>query len=177
MSSYTFNQNHVLTDLGFRLMSKMNLHILLLQCLMRPLRNQSIQQQKHSWKTSRLVSIFLYIMHSEIIDIFLPVQDTEESTLPHALTNLINTTHVLEIKTHTYYEHATFESFTCNKIYPALISTIHSSTQDVQDIDNTLSEDPSGDFPKVQKNSLKRLKRGPTISTPSKSSEKKKRTM
>ncbi|GKB72406.1 nucleic acid-binding, OB-fold protein [Tanacetum coccineum] len=33
--------------------------------------------------------------------------------LPRALANIIGTTQMLEIKSHTYYEHGTFESFTC----------------------------------------------------------------
>nr|GFA45377.1 hypothetical protein [Tanacetum cinerariifolium] len=32
------------------------------------------------------------------------------------LTNIIGTTQTMEIKTHTYYEHGTFESFTCWRI-------------------------------------------------------------
>ncbi|GKB68705.1 reverse transcriptase domain-containing protein [Tanacetum coccineum] len=36
--------------------------------------------------------------------------------LPRALANIIGTTQTMEIKTHTYYEHDTFESFTCWRI-------------------------------------------------------------
>ncbi|GKA36290.1 reverse transcriptase domain-containing protein, partial [Tanacetum coccineum] len=38
--------------------------------------------------------------------------------LPRALQNVIRTTHILELKSHTYYEHGTFESFTCWRIVP-----------------------------------------------------------
>nr|GFC11294.1 hypothetical protein [Tanacetum cinerariifolium] len=39
--------------------------------------------------------------------------------LPPALSNLIGTAHVMEIKSHTYYEYGTFESFTCWQILPS----------------------------------------------------------
>nr|GEW09650.1 hypothetical protein [Tanacetum cinerariifolium] len=38
--------------------------------------------------------------------------------LPRALENVIGTTHILELKSHAYYEHGTFESFTCWRIIP-----------------------------------------------------------
>ncbi|GKE13440.1 hypothetical protein Tco_1416991 [Tanacetum coccineum] len=40
-------------------------------------------------------------------------------SLPPALSNLIGTAHVMEIKSHTYYEYGTFESFTCWQILPS----------------------------------------------------------
>nr|GEU39852.1 ATP-dependent DNA helicase PIF1-like [Tanacetum cinerariifolium] len=45
--------------------------------------------------------------------------EDDESSLPTTIRNLIGTTHVLEIKSHTYYEYGTFESFTCWKINPS----------------------------------------------------------
>nr|GEW64895.1 hypothetical protein [Tanacetum cinerariifolium] len=39
--------------------------------------------------------------------------------LPPALSNLIGTAHVMEIKSHTYYEYGTFKSFTCWQILPS----------------------------------------------------------
>nr|GEX85040.1 hypothetical protein [Tanacetum cinerariifolium] len=39
--------------------------------------------------------------------------------LPTALSNIVGTTHTLELKAHTYYEHATYESFRCWKIVSA----------------------------------------------------------
>ncbi|GKC50546.1 ATP-dependent DNA helicase PIF1-like protein [Tanacetum coccineum] len=45
--------------------------------------------------------------------------EDDESSLPTAIRNLIRTTHVLEIKSHTYYEYGTFESFTCWKFNPS----------------------------------------------------------
>nr|GEU84132.1 AT hook motif-containing protein, putative, expressed [Tanacetum cinerariifolium] len=38
--------------------------------------------------------------------------------LPLAISNLIGTTHVMEIKSQSYYEYGTFESFTCWQIIP-----------------------------------------------------------
>nr|GFA03622.1 nucleic acid-binding, OB-fold protein [Tanacetum cinerariifolium] len=48
---------------------------------------------------------------------------TDESAKDHlsllpALSNLIGTVHVMEIKSHTYCEYGTFESFTCWQIHP-----------------------------------------------------------
>nr|GEV34349.1 hypothetical protein [Tanacetum cinerariifolium] len=40
--------------------------------------------------------------------------------LPPSLSNLIGTSHVMEIKSHTYYEYGTFKSFTCWKILPSV---------------------------------------------------------
>ncbi|GJV26381.1 nucleic acid-binding, OB-fold protein [Tanacetum coccineum] len=37
-------------------------------------------------------------------------------SLPPAISNLIGTTHVMEIKSHSYYEYGSFESFTCWQI-------------------------------------------------------------
>ncbi|GJS76507.1 hypothetical protein Tco_0726388 [Tanacetum coccineum] len=49
-----------------------------------------------------------------------PGEDVDdESSLPTAIRNLIGTTHVMEFKSHTYYEYGTFESFTCWKINPS----------------------------------------------------------
>nr|GEW15163.1 hypothetical protein [Tanacetum cinerariifolium] len=39
--------------------------------------------------------------------------EDDESSLPTAIRNLIGTHHVVEIKSHTYYEYRTFESFKC----------------------------------------------------------------
>lgn len=45
------------------------------------------------------------------------MQDSENhAVLPRAITDIVGTTHNLEIKTHTYYEHGNYESFTCSAI-------------------------------------------------------------
>ncbi|GKC28268.1 hypothetical protein Tco_1035562 [Tanacetum coccineum] len=47
----------------------------------------------------------------------LRLQDEEEHLcLPPALANIMGTSHTLELKSHTYYEHVTYESFTCWKV-------------------------------------------------------------
>lgn len=76
--------------------------------------------------------------------------------LPTALTNLYNTKHVFEVRSHTYYNCGDFESFTCTGVFPINDSTI-------SDNDDT-PEGSSSDL----KPGLKRLVRGPKLTTPSK---------
>ncbi|GJR31491.1 DNA helicase PIF1, ATP-dependent [Tanacetum coccineum] len=78
----------------------------------------------------------------------------DDSNLPTSIRNLIGTTHVLEIKSHTYYEYCTFKSFTCWKINPSepVEDGASSSTP-------TLTADDA--VP-----SMKRLSRHPTVCTP-----------
>ncbi|KAL6529085.1 hypothetical protein OROHE_014829 [Orobanche hederae] len=66
----------------------------------------------------------------------------DQPALPQALTNIIGTSHTLELKSHTYYEHGDYESFTCANI---------------------------------GKPKLKRLSKSPSVSTPSKPSEDKRK--
>ncbi|GKA44691.1 DNA helicase PIF1, ATP-dependent [Tanacetum coccineum] len=76
----------------------------------------------------------------------------DDSNFPNAIRNLIGTTHILEIKSHTYYEYGTFESFTCWKI---------NSSGPVEDSE-------SSSTPTLTANdavpSMKRLSRHPTVS-------------
>nr|GEX76605.1 hypothetical protein [Tanacetum cinerariifolium] len=47
----------------------------------------------------------------------LRLQDEEASLgLPTALANIMGTSHILELQSHTYYEHMNYESFTCWKV-------------------------------------------------------------
>ncbi|GJZ77327.1 DNA helicase PIF1, ATP-dependent [Tanacetum coccineum] len=82
--------------------------------------------------------------------------------LPLAIRNLIVTTHVLEIKSHTYYEYGTFESFNCWKINP----------------DETAKDDASSSTPAVTTNdaelSKKIVTKPPTVCTPLKPNEERK---
>ncbi|GJT39241.1 zinc finger BED domain-containing protein RICESLEEPER 2-like protein [Tanacetum coccineum] len=57
----------------------------------------------------------------------------DTSGLPAALANIIGTTHTLELKSHTYYEHGTFKSFTCWNLIPleVVVDSAGSSTIDV----------------------------------------------
>ncbi|GKD91255.1 DNA helicase PIF1, ATP-dependent [Tanacetum coccineum] len=69
--------------------------------------------------------------------------DTDDGlNFPLAIRNLIGTTHVLEIKSHTYYEYGTFESFNCWKINPGetAVDDASSSTPAVTANDVVLSE-------------------------------------
>ncbi|GKA09992.1 DNA helicase PIF1, ATP-dependent [Tanacetum coccineum] len=86
-----------------------------------------------------------------------------DSNLPTAIRNLVGTTHILEIKSHTYYEYGSFESFTCWKINPSdpVDDATSSSTP-------TLTADEAS-------TSFKRLAKNPTVKTPSKPNEEKKR--
>ncbi|GJV34718.1 hypothetical protein Tco_1395118 [Tanacetum coccineum] len=87
----------------------------------------------------------------------------DESSLPIAMRNLIGTTHVLEIKSHTYYEYGTFESFTCWKI---------NSGEMVDDGASSSTQPLSADNPIP---SMKRFSRHPSVCTPSKPTEEKKK--
>ncbi|KAL6552445.1 hypothetical protein OROHE_007809 [Orobanche hederae] len=82
------------------------------------------------------------------------------SSLPPAIANIIGTTHVLELKSHTYYEYGSYESFTCWKINLA---------HEVEECSSTV-----GAAPAIQAPSLKRLSKNPSVSTPSKHTEGKK---
>nr|GEU56038.1 hypothetical protein [Tanacetum cinerariifolium] len=86
----------------------------------------------------------------------------KHSRLPPAIANIIGITRVLELKSHTYYEYGSFESFTCWKINP---------TEPVEE-----STCPSTDDAIDDKHipSLKRLSRHPSVATPSKPHDAKK---
>ncbi|GJR09150.1 hypothetical protein Tco_0791802 [Tanacetum coccineum] len=87
----------------------------------------------------------------------------DDSNLPTAIRNLIGTTHILEIKSHTYYEYGTFESFTCWKINPSeSVEDGASSSMPILNADDIVP-------------SMKRLSRHPTVCTPSKPNEEKKK--
>ncbi|GKB93521.1 reverse transcriptase domain-containing protein [Tanacetum coccineum] len=93
----------------------------------------------------------------------LRLQDEEShSGLPPALANIVGTGHTLELKSYTYYEHGTYESFTCWKVV----------------ISEDVEEDASSGMVAVNDASkapaLKRLNKTPSVATPSKSGEEKK---
>ncbi|GJU87275.1 hypothetical protein Tco_1294821, partial [Tanacetum coccineum] len=94
-------------------------------------------------------------------DSVLKVED-EHSSLPPAIANIIGITHVLELKSHTYYEYGSFESFTCWKINP---------TEPVEESACSSTDDAIADkhIP-----SLKRLSMHPSVTTPSKPHDAKK---
>nr|GEW89403.1 hypothetical protein [Tanacetum cinerariifolium] len=83
----------------------------------------------------------------------------DTSSLAAALANIIGTTHTLELKSHTYYEHGTFKSFTYWNLIPleAVVKSAGSSTIDaVHDAPWSLR---------------KRLCKQPSVSTPLKPCE------
>nr|GEY05554.1 hypothetical protein [Tanacetum cinerariifolium] len=81
--------------------------------------------------------------------------------LPLALANIIGTTHTLEMKSHTYYEHGTFASFTCWRIAPEEVVDVDSESSNM----NTSAE--------VNITEVKRLATKPFVITPSKPIEEK----
>nr|GFA94685.1 hypothetical protein [Tanacetum cinerariifolium] len=81
---------------------------------------------------------------------------TDESAKDHlsllpALSNLIGIVHVMEIKSHTYYEYGTFESFTCWQIHPM---------EGIKDIVGSNTVDA---VPDNQPHNLKRIAQDPSI--------------
>ncbi|GJV25872.1 ATP-dependent DNA helicase PIF1-like protein [Tanacetum coccineum] len=57
----------------------------------------------------------LYNLSNTHIDLRLPDEE-EHSGLPITLANIVGTSHTLELKSHTYYEHGNYESFTCWRV-------------------------------------------------------------
>ncbi|GJY44682.1 reverse transcriptase domain-containing protein [Tanacetum coccineum] len=84
-------------------------------------------------------------------------------SLPPALSNLIGTAHVMEIKSHTYYEYMTLESFKCWRILPS------------EGIEDNVGFGNLDDYPDNQPQKLKRIVRDPSIVTPSKLMEERKK--
>ncbi|GJT38660.1 DNA helicase PIF1, ATP-dependent [Tanacetum coccineum] len=106
---------------------------------------------------------FCYLIqpHS-YIDTNLHIQFAEDdSCLPTAIRNLIGTTHVMELKSHTYYEYGSYESFKCWKINPTdLVDDDASSSNQLITVNGS---EPS----------FKRLARKPSVCAPSKPNEEK----
>ncbi|KAL6573204.1 hypothetical protein OROMI_012820 [Orobanche minor] len=89
----------------------------------------------------------------------------DQPALPQALTSIIGTSQTLELKSHTYYEHGAYESFTCWYICaPELVDESAGSS--------TVSAGSDIGKPK-----RKRLFKSPLVSTPSKPSEDKRKKM
>ncbi|GJW33899.1 hypothetical protein Tco_0053931 [Tanacetum coccineum] len=83
----------------------------------------------------------------------------DHAGFPLALANIIGTTHTLEMKSHTYYEHGTFESFTCWRI----------ALEEVVDVDSESSNMNTSAEVNITK--VKRLATKPFVATPSKPTE------
>nr|GEV60056.1 hypothetical protein [Tanacetum cinerariifolium] len=87
--------------------------------------------------------------------------NADHAGLPLTLANIISTTHTLEMKSHTYYKHATFESFTYWRIAPEEVVDVDSESSNM----NTYAE--------VNITKVKRLATKPSIATSSKLTEEK----
>lgn len=87
----------------------------------------------------------------------------DHENLPSPIADLIGTTHVFEIRSQTYYEYGTFESFTCWTVDPhnPTVETTSSST-----VDNKTNVDASSSNAGSQ---------SPALNTPSKPVEDKRR--
>ncbi|GKD31026.1 ATP-dependent DNA helicase PIF7-like protein [Tanacetum coccineum] len=83
--------------------------------------------------------------------------------LPRALQNVIGTTHILELKSHTYYEHDTFESFTCWRIVPE------------EAVEESAGSSNIDEKVPAKRKRMKTLAMHPSVSTPSKPAEDKKK--
>nr|GEX42338.1 hypothetical protein [Tanacetum cinerariifolium] len=92
------------------------------------------------------------------------VDADEHSELPQPLAKIIGTGHILELKSHTYYEHQNFESFTCWKIVVVENVEETSYSPTVEQVIVGLDV-----FPKEP--TLKRLVKSPSIATPLKPAE------
>nr|GEU77955.1 hypothetical protein [Tanacetum cinerariifolium] len=82
--------------------------------------------------------------------------------LPEALANIVGTSHTLEFKSHTYYEHNTYESFTCWR------------TKTTKGMDESGGSSMAGGSRAFETSVFKRLLRHPSVTTLSKVNEAKK---
>ncbi|KAL6498619.1 hypothetical protein OROHE_026487 [Orobanche hederae] len=87
----------------------------------------------------------------------------DQPALPHALTSIIGTSQTLELKSHTYYEHGAYESFTCWYICAP------------ESVDESAGSSTVSAGADIRKPKLKRLFKSPLVSTPSKPSEDKRK--
>nr|GEV68275.1 hypothetical protein CTI12_AA123990 [Tanacetum cinerariifolium] len=92
------------------------------------------------------------------------VNTDEHLELPQPLANIIGIGHILELKSHTYYEYQNFESFMCWKIVVA---------EDVKETSNSPTVEPVivGLDVLPKEPTLKSLVKSPSIATPSKPAE------
>ncbi|GKF53767.1 ATP-dependent DNA helicase PIF1-like protein, partial [Tanacetum coccineum] len=92
-------------------------------------------------------------------------QGDEHSPLPQALAKIVGTSHTLEFKSHTYYEHNTYESFTCWRIITAegMGKSGGSSMVGESGGSNMVGGSHASKTPE-----FKRLLRHPLVTTPSK---------
>ena len=103
----------------------------------------------------KILSSYTPLLHSHNWRLTMQGLDDHEN-LPSPIADLIGTTHVFEIRSQTYYEYGTFESFTCWTVDPhnPTIETTSSST-----VDNKTD---------VAGSSSKPVSQSPSLITPSK---------
>lgn len=90
----------------------------------------------------------------------LSLQDIDDhSNLPTAIANIIGQTHVFEIKTHTYYEYGSFESFTCWTVDPP------------QPVNESACSSTIDDGSALEGSSSKTSTKPPSVDTPTKPTE------
>ena len=90
----------------------------------------------------------------------LEAEDEDDApALPAALTNTYGSVHVFEIKSHTYYNHNEYESFTCTGVFP---------------VDRTANSDLAPESSNSNPKATRKLHiKGPQLNTPSKPVESK----
>ena len=93
----------------------------------------------------------------------LEAEDEDDApALPAALTNTYGSVHVFEIKSHTYFNHVEYESFTCTGVFP---------------VDHTTESDLATESSNSKRKGTLKVKiKGPQLNTPSKPAESKKDT-
>ena len=89
--------------------------------------------------------------------------------LPRAISALIGTSHILELRSNTYFEHGPYESFTCWKIHETCGAPASSSIPEIE----TGSSRPAS--PLMKKLANKSLSNDPSVPTPMKLIEGKKK--
>nr|GFA13133.1 hypothetical protein [Tanacetum cinerariifolium] len=105
--------------------------------------------------------ILRYRLEIEISDDTAEDED-ENTSLPVALANIVRTSQTLELKSHTYYEHRNYESFTCWRIV----------TDDV--VEGGSNSDMVAVKADFKAPEVKSLNKNPLLSTPYKPTEEKK---
>ena len=96
-------------------------------------------------------------------------EEDDASNLPRAISALIGTSHILELRSHTYFEHGPYESFTCWKIHQTDGTLTSSTTPEIE------TESSSPAIPVMKKLSKKSLSNDPSVPTPMKLVEGKKK--
>lgn len=100
--------------------------------------------------------------------------------MPQQLANIIGTTHIFEIKSHTYYDHGIYESFICTAIVATKPSlTASDNNHSISSVEGcecwTMNADEADIEEECSSNFISKINQDPSIATPSKSTEDKKK--